>query len=387
MSQTVGLYIHIPFCRKKCDYCDFYSLPAQDSAVWDEYCKVLTKHIRETATSLAKHIVDTIYFGGGTPSLLGANRLRSLLDTIEKHCRISPGAEITLEGNPDSLDVKLLKKLRRAGFNRLSIGMQSFDNDTLSILGRAHDADGAVQAMQAARTAGFQNVSLDLLFGLPVQSQNDWVASLRAGIDLQPEHISCYGLTREKGTPLYTSELPFPDDDMQADMYLQTSEILQQAGYHHYEISNFCRPGYECRHNMKYWTLQPYVGLGPAAHSDFGGRRWSYERDLDRYVLGINESDALIDNMEDIPPLERAGEYLMLRLRTAQGISGNEYTRLFHHNFDSVERRLEMQLAHGLALREGDRWRLTEKGFLLSNRVIGEVLDATDSSFEPEVLF
>ena len=376
MRRTVGLYIHIPFCRSKCTYCDFYSLPNQGTQLWDDYLKALHTHIRETAGSLAVVVTDTVYFGGGTPSLLGAKRLRTLLDIVRKHCQLSTEAEITLECNPDSLDGKTLKSLRKCGFNRLSIGAQSFDDQMLTLLGRPHDAKTIDACVAEARLAGFDNIGLDLLYGLPGQSLAHWAETLRQALKLVPEHISCYGLTLEEGTVLdgARSEYKFPDDDEQADMYLLAAEVLRAHGYHHYEISNFCQPGFECRHNMKYWTLQPYIGLGPSAHSDFGDRRWSYPRALEDYIAGVNGGDALADRMETIPMQERAAEYLMLGLRTARGVSGNEYARLFRASFDTVEGRLERQQERGLAVREGDRWRLTEQGFLLSNRVIGEVL-------------
>lgn len=380
MSQTVGLYLHIPFCRGKCAYCGFYSLPGRSEAVWDEYVRTLRKHIRETAPAAAKLTADTVFFGGGTPSLLGAKRLRILLDTVGKAFRLSKSAEITLEGNPDSLCVKELKLLRQAGFNRLSIGVQSFDDDMLRILGRPHRAADAIDAVGAAREAGFDNLSIDLLFGLPGQSVAHWSDTLNAGLACKPEHISCYGLTPEEDAPLFQGGHHPPNEDIQADMYLHTAEALGKAGYAHYEISNYCLPGRECRHNLKYWTLQPYLGLGPAAHSDFGGRRWSYISDLERYIAGVKKADALTETNEAIPMKERAGEYLMLRLRTSLGVSGNEYAQLFRASFDAAERRLERLCARGLAVRDGDRWHLTEQGFLLSNRIIGEVLQLTSNT-------
>ncbi len=378
MRRTVGLYVHIPFCRSKCAYCDFYSMSVQEKTIWDDYVKALVKHIKETGSSLGSHAVDTVYFGGGTPSLIGHKRLVTLLESIDKHCRLSQGAEISLEGNPDSLEEKSLKKLRRGGFNRLSIGVQSFDDGLLKMLSRPHSSDQAQQAFHSARKAGFDNISLDLLFGLPWQTAAQWAHALHTAVSLGPEHVSCYGLKLEEGTPLHLNrgEYAFPDDDTQADQYFQCVEGLERAGYKQYEISNFARPGYECRHNMKYWTLQPYVGLGPAAHSDFGNRRWSYVRDLKSYVNGVNEEGVLTDDMEEIPRLERAGEYVMLGLRTARGISGNEYSREFRVSFDALEERLEVQKKRGLAAREGDRWRLTPQGFLLSNRIIGDLLEA-----------
>ncbi|MDR1158773.1 MAG: radical SAM family heme chaperone HemW [Oscillospiraceae bacterium] len=378
MGQTVGLYFHIPFCQKKCDYCDFYSVPDGDERAKQTYAKALSAHLTETAPALTRHTVDTVYFGGGTPPVLGFKPLHALMDLIRRRLPLAAGAEITLEANPGTVDGKLLAKLRRAGFNRLSLGVQSLDDDTLALLGRVHNARQARAAFDEARAAGFDNIGVDLLYGLPGQTTQEWRATLLETVAWAPEHISCYGLKLEEGTPLWRdrADYVFPDDDTQADQYLAAVAALEENGYLQYEISNFAKPGRVSRHNLKYWTLAPYIGLGPSACSDFGGRRWSYVRDFTGYVRGVLDGGDILRELEEIPIEARAAEYLMLRLRTADGVSGNEYVRLYKQSFEPIERALEAQAARGLARSEGDRWRLTPQGFLLSNRIIADVLDA-----------
>lgn len=376
MSQTVGLYLHIPFCVSKCAYCDFYSIQAGEETIFNEYVKALSRHLFESGPSAPGMMVDTVYFGGGTPSLLGLKRLTGLLGDVQKAFRVSPNAEITLEANPDSADKTLLKKLRKAGFNRLSLGIQSTDDAQLKALGRIHTARQARDAFAAARDAGFDNISVDLMYGLPGQTAEAWEETLRDVRALAPEHISCYGLKLEEGTKMHVSGTKLPEDEFCADLYLLAVDFLEAAGYAQYEISNFAKPSRQSRHNMKYWTLEPYLGLGPGAHSDFAGRRWAYVRDLKGYVDGVLLGEDMLAEMEKIPEAERAGEYIMLGLRTAHGISGNEYARRYRLDFSPIERLLERLSAEELARREGDRWRLTPKGFLVSNRIIGALLDS-----------
>jgi len=244
--KPLGLYIHIPFCKSKCIYCDFYSLPNHEEKM-DRYVSVLCRQLEEIAPRTAAHAVDTVYFGGGTPSWLGVKRLRQILRTVEKHYRFAKKPEITLEANPDSAgDWKVLRALRRAGFNRLSLGVQSADDGLLKILGRPHTFAQAEEAVSAARKAKIRNLSLDLIYGLPGQTLESWKETLEKAAGLEPEHLSCYGLKVEEGTPLWDMRgtLDLPDDDAQADMYLWTVERLEELGYRQYEISNFAKPGY-----------------------------------------------------------------------------------------------------------------------------------------------
>lgn len=383
-AQPLGIYVHVPFCRSKCEYCDFYSLGGGlNKEAMDLYLQAILAHIRESAQRAGGYIVDTVYFGGGTPSFFGAQGLVRILTEIDRRFHLSRDAEISLEANPDSVTLQGLNKLRRAGFNRISIGVQTDEDSKLKALGRPHNYRQAQTAVQNARKAGFDNVSVDLMFGLPNQSREQWMATLRNVLDLKPDHISCYGLKVEEGTRLweYRDGANLPDDDAQADMYFYAVETLESFGYRQYEISNFCRPGLECRHNMKYWTGEPYLGFGPAAASDFAGKRFTAEADLDRYITGILEHGTILSQCETVAQRERAGEYLMLRLRTAFGIEEHEYQRNYLLPFGPLEELLERYREQELAKKdENGRWRLTPKGFMVSNTLLVELLDAQQES-------
>ena len=376
--KPLGLYIHIPFCRSKCIYCDFYSLPHAEDKM-DRYAAALCRQLAEISPQTTAHEVDTIYFGGGTPSLLGVKRLKTILKTIEKRYRVAKDPEITLEANPDSVgDWKNLRALRRAGFNRLSLGVQSADDGQLKMLGRPHTFAQTQEAAAAARRAKIKNLSLDLIYGLPGQSLESWRDTVEKAAALSPEHLSCYGLKVEEGTPLWDmrAELDLPDDDLQADMYLWTAARLSELGYRQYEISNFARPGFESRHNLKYWTLGEYAGFGPGAHSDLGDVRYAYVRDLSAYCEGVEKRGDILSENERIPPRERDVEYIMLGLRTAGGISRQEFEYRFRLPFAPVQAVLERFRQTGRALYEDGRWRLTPEGFLLSNQIIVQALEA-----------
>lgn len=377
-EKTLGLYVHIPFCKQKCVYCDFYSLSGSEGRM-DDYVSALCAHLTETAPFAAGHSVDTIYFGGGTPSYLGEKRLVQLLKTIQKTYHVARDAEITLEANPDSAcDWKGLRTLRKAGFNRISLGMQSGCDAELREIGRIHTLDQLHAAVEAARKAKFDNLSLDLIYGLPHQTQQRWQANLAAAVELAPEHLSCYGLKVEEGTLLFArrERSGLPDDDAQAEMYLYTVEYLRRFGYGQYEISNFARPGRESRHNLKYWTLGEYAGFGPGAHSDFGDVRYAYERDLEGYIRGIREHTPLLSESERIPPMERDTEWVMLGLRTVRGLDPKEFEARFRRRFSIFHPFLENCEKAGYAVCEDGRWHLTPSGFLVSNQIIGGMLDA-----------
>ena len=362
MTKPLGIYIHIPFCKQKCAYCDFYSLPRREEDM-DACAAALRSQLAET--DFSGYTADTVYFGGGTPSYLGPRRLTALLEAVCAACPISPGAEITLEANPDSAqDSEDLSALRRAGFNRISLGMQSADDAELRAIGRIHTMAQVRAAAEAAREAGFENLSLDLIYGLPDQTLSRWRRSLSAAAALSPEHLSCYGLKAEPGTPLYARRDALPGDEAQADMYLETVDFLEARGWRQYEISNFARLGRESRHNLKYWTLGEYIGFGPGAHSDFRGVRYAWARDLDAFLRG----DRLLSETRRIPPREREAERLMLSLRLTRGLEAEAGEARF---LPFLTRCREA----GYALREEGRWRLTPRGFLVSNQIIGELLD------------
>lgn len=374
--KPLGLYIHIPFCKSKCIYCDFYSLPRAEDRM-DRYVSALCRQLAEIAQRTTAHTVDSVYLGGGTPSYLGEKRLRHILKTVKKHYHLSRDAEITLEANPDSAgDWRALRSLRRAGMNRLSLGVQSADDGLLRTLGRPHTFAQAEEAAAAARRARIRNLSLDLIYGLPGQDLSGWKDTLERAAALEPEHLSCYGLKVEEGTPLWDMQekMDLPDDDAQADMYLWTVERLGALGYEQYEISNFARPGRASRHNMKYWTLCEYAGFGPGAHSDLGDVRYAYLRSLDTYCAGVEAGVSVLESSEHIPSRERDIEYVMLGLRLTQGISRQEFENRYRLPFAPIQSVLERFRATGHAALAGERWRLTPEGFLVSNQIIGELL-------------
>jgi len=373
----LGIYLHVPFCRSKCQYCDFYSLTTKDDKLMDSYLDAMCAHIKEAGNLAPDYRVDTIYFGGGTPSFFGADGMATLLTAVRRYFDVAGDAEITFEANPDSISDKLLRRLRSEGFNRVSLGIQTDDDAILQKIGRPHNYAQAVTAFERIRRAGYRNVSVDLMYGLPGQTLEGWEKTLRHVLTLNPEHISCYGLKVEERTPLYAYKdlCHIPDDDTQADMYLTAVEILRTKGYRQYEISNFAKKGLISKHNMKYWTGCEYLGFGPDASSDFGGKRFTIVRDLLAYLDGIKGGGQVLSEIQEIPYRERAGEYLMTRLRTTAGISAQDYEKRFLLPFGPLDDALERFASHNLAVRSGeDSWHLTPEGFLVSNSIISDLL-------------
>lgn len=376
-KTPLGIYIHVPFCRSKCQYCDFYSLTTKDDRLMDSFLDAVCAHIKEAGQLAPGYEVDTIYFGGGTPSYFGADGMSSILSAIRRNFDVATTAEITFEANPDSVTPKLLRRLRSEGFNRVSLGIQCDDDAILEKIGRPHNYEQAVAAVKYIRRAGFRNLSVDLMYGLPDQTLAGWQETLQNVLTLEPEHISCYGLKVEEGTPLhkYLAYNNLPDDDTQADMYLAAVEILRGKGMRQYEISNFSRRGMESRHNLKYWTGGEYLGFGPDASSDFAGKRFRMVRDLRRYVEGVLNHGSIVEELQEIPQRERAGEYIMTRLRTTVGINAEEYESRFLLPFQPLDAALERCRQSGYALKmEGGCWRLTPEGFLVSNSILTDLL-------------
>ena len=376
-KKPLGIYIHVPFCRSKCQYCDFYSVTCQEEDLMEQYRRAICEHIREAGQQAPDYLVDTVYFGGGTPSFFGAEGMAAILTAVRKSFDVSETAEITFEANPDSVTKHLLRRLRSEGFNRVSLGIQCDDDGTLETIGRPHNYTQAVSAYKMIRRKGFRNVSVDLMYGLPGQSREAWQQTLMNVLKLKPEHISCYGLKVEEGTPLYQvqDQMDLADDDTQADMYLDAIDILRERGYRQYEISNFCRKGHVSRHNMKYWSGEEYLGFGPDAASDFGGRRFTAVRDVHAYIDGILTGGVVLREVQEVPSRDRAGEYLMMRLRTSMGIVPEEYERKFLLPFAPLEAALETFRHRGLAVHTYDgRWHLTPQGYLLSNSIISDLL-------------
>jgi len=371
---SAALYVHVPFCLHKCPYCDFNAYSGLGRLI-EPFVEALCREI----AVYAGLYVPTISFGGGTPSLLSGAQLTEVLDSCRSCLDIAPDAEISLEANPGTLDLPLLEAYREAGVNRLSFGAQSFHKSELRWLGRDHTAQQTRDAVAMAREAGFTNLSLDLIFGLPGQRASQWEASLQEALGLRTDHVSAYALTVEEGTPLgrrvASGRMLAPDSDMQADMYERAEDLLDEAGFVHYEISNWARPGYESRHNMTYWRNEPYVGVGPGAHSYFEGRRFSTVRSPGEYIrrvarphpLPLGEgipAGAPIAEIEVVDPKTDLFDTLTQGLRLIAGVD-LATVRQRHGAFDkTVFHRLD-----GLVEQEGTVVRLTRRGRLLANEV------------------
>ena len=378
----LGIYVHIPFCKSKCTYCDFYSRCNLDDRTREAYLGAVCEHIKESGALAPGYRVDTVYFGGGTPSYFGADGLATILTTIRRAFDVAVDAEITFEANPDSVSDTLLRRLVAEGFNRVSLGIQCDNDGILEKIGRIHTYAQAEDAYQRIRQAGFQNVSVDLMYGLPGQNLAMWRDTVEHVLTLHPDHVSCYGLTLHPGTPLYEARniVSMADDDEQADMYLAMVEILEKRGYHQYEVSNFARQGKRSRHNLKYWQGGEYLGFGPSAASDFAGKRFKTVSSLNSYIKGIREGGTVLEEVQEIPFRERAGEYLMLRMRTTMGISKAEYEKKYLLDFAPLQEVLELNQKYGLVRFANDRWRLTPEGFLVSNRIIEDLQLAQEKS-------
>ncbi len=374
-EKLLGIYVHIPFCASKCGYCDFYSLANCDGRM-NKYQAALLRHIEEAAATMAPYYIDTLYFGGGTPSYYGARRLTEIFNAVKRFGKVLKSAEVTVECNPDSVTRHDLRLLRKEGVNRISLGMQSASDDLLKIIGRRHSFAQVKKAVQMIRAEGFDNLSLDLMYGLPNQTKDDWAQTLAQAIDLEPEHLSCYGLKLEEGTPMYEAyqDSPVvPSDDEQADMYLYAVETLAHYGYQQYEISNFAKRGYASRHNMKYWDMDDYLGFGPGAHSCMGNTRYGFVRSLEGYIRGMERGEDLVEEYERLEDLDRATEYLMLGMRRGKGISQEEYYKVYRSDFAPIEARLREYEKNGWAKSFDGRWCFTPEGFLLSNTLIEEL--------------
>lgn len=427
----LSLYVHIPFCAAKCRYCDFNSYAGQESLV-PAYTQALLREAEMWSAACSGWRVDTLFFGGGTPSLMPLPEAERLLDGLLRYFQVATDAEVTLEANPGTVDKPYLSRLRELGVSRLSLGVQSFHDDELAFLGRVHSARDAREAYRAARDAGFDSVGLDLIFGLPGQTAGRWLDTLEEAIGLGPEHLSLYALTVEDGTPLgddvAKGRTPPPDPDLQADLYSRAAERLEPAGYDHYEISNWARPGYQCRHNLTYWRNGFWLGLGAGAHSHLPGNqepgadgqqatsnrqqgrcstcvRFAAEASPARYVELVNETwerwsldgplplEAMrqITFREETGPPQELSDTLVLGLRLSEGVSLQDLRRRFGR--DAVERHAAafeeatclglLEPASPARLRDAEagrrvdgRLRLTARGRLLANEVFVRLLPA-----------
>ncbi|NJC87868.1 MAG: radical SAM family heme chaperone HemW [Desulfuromonas sp.] len=375
----LGLYLHIPFCRRKCPYCDFFSVE-DHAARLRSYPALLRRHLAWAAGHGWHGPIGTVYFGGGTPSLLTARAVGSLLQVVDQHFGLAVDAEITLEANPGTVTPASLSGYRAAGVNRLSLGLQSLDPHQLTILGRLHDARQGVQAVQWARRAGFANLSLDLIFALPGQTLADLDAELDRYLALAPEHLSCYGLTAEPETPFHhrvqAGELILPDGEFYAEAFLLLHERLTAAGYDHYEIANYARPGKACRHNLGYWQRRPYLGIGAGAHSfreaDWG-ERWAVPPVLDAYAAALRTAHEPAERLESFDCAGAMSEVLYLGLRTREGVDEAAFRSGFGRGVAEAWPQAVEKLRQWIILTDG-YWRMTVDGWLLYDRLIQEFL-------------
>ena len=355
-EKVPGLYIHIPFCLSKCHYCDFYSLTSI-SAVPD-FLDALFKEMEMYRNRF--NSFDTVYIGGGTPSLLSPQQLENILVRIGENFDLISDSEITVETNPADLNRSYLESIREIGINRINIGVQSFDQKVLNFLGRRHSLMQALSAVEASRKAGFHNIGLDLIYGVPGQSIDSWLDTLKQAVAFSPEHLSCYQLTLEPKTPLgkryQAGEFSIPGEELQYEFFMKTSQFLEGAGYIHYEVSNFAR-GTELasRHNQKYWDHSPYLGLGPAAHSFQDNQRWWNHRCLDQYLAAINAGNLPIEETETLTMEQLRLEALYLGLRTKKGVCLQDFKNRYHFDLFTEKKKMldKLQEEGFISIQEG----------------------------------
>ena len=368
-ADSIGIYVHIPICIKKCNYCDFCSYPEADFLQRSEY---ISKLCEEILSYKGKNIrVNSIFFGGGTPSLLTASEFSSITHCIREAFLVDADVEFTVEANPGTITENILIAYRELGVNRLSMGLQSVNDCELKCLGRIHSYDTFLHNYQLCRRLGFNNVNIDVMYGIPYQTVESFSNTLRTVIDLKPEHLSMYGLIIEDNTDFYkrVSSLNLPDEDTECDMYYIACDTLHKAGYSHYEISNYARPGYECRHNIKYWEMDEYIGFGISAHSFKDHKRFSNSSDINEYITGNGRLSAGL-SLDDM-----AYEYVMLSLRLKKGFSLEDYRMKFNSEFTVGREDLILKFKEaGLLKISNGRIALTEKGFYVSNHIISELI-------------
>lgn len=373
--MSYSLYIHVPFCRKKCNYCDFPSYAGKGSFI-DDYIESLKAESGYYSSIYEKPEVKTIFVGGGTPTLLSEVNIRSLFETIYKDFKVQSDAEISVEANPGTVTKEKLKTLFKVGVNRLSLGAQTFNNSFLRKLGRIHLAHEITDAYEMIREAGFKNVNLDLIFALPGESLKDWLNTLNKAVELGPEHISTYNLQIEEDTPLFAEkqegDLILPDEEEELNMYKAAIKGLTEKGYHHYEISNFAKAGFECSHNKTYWTMHDYIGIGMGAHSFINGVRIANTLDIDKYL----SKDFALTKMEHRnTKKENMSEMIFLGLRLIKGFDLNDFTGRFGISFRELYRKeLDELTKDGMLEIAGKNVKLTEKGLFLANEVFRKFL-------------
>ncbi len=374
-TKPIGLYVHIPFCKRKCNYCDFCSKPADEEFI-ALYIKSLIKEI-ESYKGKNKIKLDTVFIGGGTPSILNAELFEKTVDAIRENFDVMPCTEFTVEVNPGTLDEIKIQKYKKCGVNRISIGLQSIHENETKTLGRIHSFDEFKEAYSMVKNEVTDNINVDLMYGIPYQTKKSFEETLSAVKELSPAHISVYGLIIEEGTPFFDDrkKLPLPTEDDECDMYALADEYLSSCGYTHYEISNYAKDGMESKHNLRYWKDEEYIGVGIAAHSYYQGERYHNTDNFSEYFSTpcVNYKQEGTCKKEKDP-----SEYAMLALRLSEGFSLLEYKKLFGKDFaEGKEELLALYMKEDLLKIEKDRIFLTSKGFYLSNTIMAELIDFT----------
>ncbi len=373
-----SIYVHIPFCKRKCAYCDFFSVTDLDKR--PSFIDALGKeiHVYSKDDRFAGNKLDTIFFGGGTPSLMSPDEIDAIVETIIGLFPLAPNAEISMEVNPDDLTGSMLEGYLAAGVNRFSVGVQSLSDNELKVLGRRHDAESAHKSVELLHSHDV-NFSVDLIYGIPDQSVDSWLRTLADAIALAPRHVSMYCLTLEEGTRLHESihsgAMSLPDDEVVRTMYLSAVAMLTESGFAQYEISNFAREGFECSHNLAYWTGKPYLGVGPSAASYVHPLRWKNVSDIDRYVTDVTRYGKAVAEIDRITPDTALREFVMLSLRLSKGLDLAEYESRFGTDFLSIHREiLDRYHSHGLLDYDSDSVRLTPDGMFVSNEIISNLI-------------
>lgn len=375
----LSLYVHVPFCVAKCSYCGFYST-AYDRDNAEAFIKALTRESETCQQFFEPHVFDTLYLGGGTPSLLSPELTDSLFDTLRSHFTFDRLLETTIEANPNSISPEKMRVWRERGVNRLSLGIQSFSDEVLAKLGRSHTAHDASEAFKIARDRGFRNISIDLIYGIPGQTMDEWSATLETAVSLHPEHCSLYALSLDEGSRMRrdveSGKADPLDEDVSADQYETAVKRLAAAGYTRYEISNFCVPGFECRHNLNYWHRGEYLGLGPSAWSFYDRRRYRSVSLCKEYIERLAAGRSIVDFEETPTADQEEREVILLRLRTRQGLDLPSFKRAFGEaKLGQLVARMDPLCKAGLMNLQNDTAVLSDRGFLLSNEALSRLVD------------
>ena len=372
--NKAGIYLHIPFCKTKCIYCDFYSVTKREDSI-SKFIDWLVKEIELKKNKLTNYDFDTIFFGGGTPSVLTESQLEKILNALHKYYKLNQNAEITLECNPGEINFQKLKGFRNLGINRLSIGFQSFSDNTLKFLGRLHNAEQSILTYKDARKAGFDNINIDLIYDIPKQKLKDWKNDLFLGTSLEPEHISAYSLTVEKNTALYSmvknKKVHMPSETMDKKMFLSTIDYLENKNYKHYEISNFCKQEKECKHNLHYWKLNPYLAFGPGAHGFDGKKRWWNKKSIDYYIDSLEKNILPIQSEEILTNKDSFNENILNGLRLIEGLNTNKINLLISQNFDNYIENIQKKWPY--LKHKNQRLILNKKGLLFADEIIADL--------------